>query len=138
MDRHSRRTAPFFFRYLLAGCLILAGGVLPQLAQAADPDGSLDTSFNTGSGLGGSQPVYAVATGEDGRLVVAGFFSSYNGTVKNILRVSMSTAHWIPPSIPEVVWICQLKVSLFSRMENCSLGVNLQPLEVCPVKELHV
>lgn len=83
MDRHSRRTAPFFFRYLLAGCLILAGGVLPQLAQAADPDGSLDTSFNTGSGLGGSQPVYAVATGEDGRLVVAGFFSSYNGTVKN-------------------------------------------------------
>ncbi|MFQ3590922.1 MAG: BACON domain-containing carbohydrate-binding protein, partial [Chloracidobacterium sp.] len=48
-------------------------------------DGSLDTSFNPGSGAGGSlfPSVFAVAIQSDGRIVIGGDFSTFNGIGRN-------------------------------------------------------
>src|SRR5215831_13294763 len=51
------------------------------------PDGSLDDSFNPGTGLNGM--VWASLLQPDGRLLVGGGFTSYNGTArKRIVRVN--------------------------------------------------
>jgi uncharacterized delta-60 repeat protein len=44
-------------------------------------DGSLDTSFNPGSGATGN--VFALALQPGGKVLVGGFFSSYNGITRN-------------------------------------------------------
>lgn len=51
-----------------------------------NPDGSLDASFNPGSGF--NEPVHSIAIQPDGKAIIAGDFTSYNGTVRNrILRL---------------------------------------------------
>ncbi len=44
-------------------------------------DGSLDNSFSVGSGF--NNVVYAIAIQPDGKILVAGVFSNYNGTSRN-------------------------------------------------------
>ncbi|HBE34377.1 MAG TPA: hypothetical protein DD990_24555, partial [Cyanobacteria bacterium UBA11368] len=44
-------------------------------------DGSVDTSFNPGTGINGS--VNAIALGSDGKPLVGGYFSTVNGTTRN-------------------------------------------------------
>ena len=44
-------------------------------------DGSLDASFNPGSGANGS--VYSIALQPDGKVLIGGYFTSYNGTSRN-------------------------------------------------------
>ena len=52
-------------------------------------DGSIDTSFSTGSGFHGDNGVYSIAIQSDGKIVVGGGFSSYNGTSANyIIRLN--------------------------------------------------
>jgi uncharacterized delta-60 repeat protein len=46
-------------------------------------DGSLDASFDPGTGIGGS--VFSVGLQQDGRVVVVGYFSSINGTNWNAI-----------------------------------------------------
>ncbi len=46
-----------------------------------NPDGALDASFETGTGPNG--PVYAIKAQIDGKIVIAGDFTSYNGTARN-------------------------------------------------------
>ncbi|PYK58592.1 MAG: hypothetical protein DME21_15385, partial [Verrucomicrobia bacterium] len=52
------------------------GGNFSRIARL-DPDGSLDNNFNPGSGANGS--VYSVAQQTDGKILVAGTFTSVNG-----------------------------------------------------------
>ncbi|MBK6754385.1 MAG: hypothetical protein IPG69_12525 [Flavobacteriales bacterium] len=73
------------------GKIILAGG--PEGGSAIFtrllPDGSVDPSFDTGSGFTNNNWVRAVALQPDGRMVLAGEFSSYNGVSRNnIVRVN--------------------------------------------------
>jgi uncharacterized delta-60 repeat protein len=50
-------------------------------------DGSLDTTFNPGSSPGGF--VFAIAVQTDGKIIIGGFFNSYNNTTRNgIVRVN--------------------------------------------------
>ena len=53
-------------------------------------DGTLDNSFNMGSGLAGGYPiVYSIAVQSDGKIVIGGAFTSYNGTpVNRIARLN--------------------------------------------------
>ena len=52
-------------------------------------DGSVDTSFSTGSGFHGYAAVYSIAIQSDGKIVVGGGFHSYNGTPANyIIRLN--------------------------------------------------
>jgi uncharacterized delta-60 repeat protein len=46
-------------------------------------DGTKDTSFATGTGFDGS--VYTIAKQADGKILVGGFFNSYNGSVENMI-----------------------------------------------------
>lgn len=50
-------------------------------------DGTLDSSFNTGTGFsgGGSNRLYSLKTQADGKIIVGGVFASYNGTATNCL-----------------------------------------------------
>ncbi|MCX7633653.1 MAG: delta-60 repeat domain-containing protein, partial [Turneriella sp.] len=47
------------------------------------PDGTVDPAFNPGAGA--NNAIYAVALQTDGRIVVGGIFTDYNGTTRNRL-----------------------------------------------------
>ncbi len=50
-------------------------------------DGTLDGSFNTGSGLNG--PVFSISIQNDGKIIVGGRFSSFDGIARNnIIRLN--------------------------------------------------
>ena len=57
-----------------------------------NPDGSKDISFNTGTGINGfgfSNYVYAIVIQSDGKILVSGNFTAYNGaTENNIIRLN--------------------------------------------------
>jgi uncharacterized delta-60 repeat protein len=55
---------------------IARGGIVRLLA-----DGSVDTAFNSGTGFSGGPR--AIALQPDGRILVGGWFSAYNGTTRN-------------------------------------------------------
>src|SRR5690606_21892439 len=46
-------------------------------------DGSLDTTFNIGSGF--NYRVYSIVTQTDGKIIVGGEFTSFNGTPRNYI-----------------------------------------------------
>jgi uncharacterized delta-60 repeat protein/gliding motility-associated-like protein len=54
------------------------------------PDGSLDTSFNSGSGVNtaGSEYINSVQLLTDGKIVIAGSFSSYGSPRKNLAKLN--------------------------------------------------
>ena len=53
-------------------------------------NGTLDASFNPGTGIGGHQPwVFAIAVQSDGKLIVGGIFDTFNGISRNgIVRLN--------------------------------------------------
>jgi len=67
---------------------ILAGGqftvyndVIQRRIARLNTDGSLDTSFVTGDGF--NNGLYSIALQADGKIVVGGFFTAYNGVTQN-------------------------------------------------------
>ncbi|HET9359461.1 MAG TPA: hypothetical protein VFO58_06915, partial [Vicinamibacterales bacterium] len=53
--------------------------VYPGSQSLSSPaDGTMDSAFNAG-GVGPNSDVLAVAMQPDGRIVISGFFTSYNG-----------------------------------------------------------
>ncbi len=73
---------------------VLVGGAFSAFNNLTRPglvrlntNGLVDTSFATGAGFNGS--VYAIAVQNDGRIVVGGEFTSFNGSARtNILRLN--------------------------------------------------
>jgi hypothetical protein len=54
---------------------------------SAQTPGSIDTSFDPGFGLNGG--VHSIAVQTDGKILIGGYFSDYNGTPRNnITRVN--------------------------------------------------
>jgi uncharacterized delta-60 repeat protein len=70
---------------------VLVGGTFNSINETnrngiarLNANGSLDTSFDPGTGVNGLPPsVYALASQTNGQVLVAGFFSSVNGTNRN-------------------------------------------------------
>ena len=58
------------------------GSVLTNLARL-NVDGTVDTNFTAGFGLGPDAAVHAIAIQSDGRILVGGDFTNFNGTVLN-------------------------------------------------------
>lgn len=58
------------------------GGNTPFFVRL-NPDGTIDTSFNTGSGP--NDAVRAIVMQSDGKIIIGGHFTSYNGIGKNRL-----------------------------------------------------
>ena len=77
-------------KYVIVGSFNSYNGVPANNIIRLNLDGSVDTSFNTGSGFG---PSYGVATKiaiqSDNKLIITGSFTSYNGSpINSIIRLN--------------------------------------------------
>ena len=70
-------------KVLVAGNFTSYNGTTTNRIARLNTDGSLDTSFSTGSGLDYSP--YRVTVQSDGKVLAVGWFSSYNGTSTNCI-----------------------------------------------------
>jgi uncharacterized delta-60 repeat protein len=76
-------------KILLGGSFTKIGGILQSGLVRLNPDGSRDTSFNIGNGFDGTEfiagkpLVHSVAIQPDGKILVGGFFTIFNGTTQN-------------------------------------------------------
>ena len=95
-------------------------------------DGTLDTTFNIGTGFGASSNIRTIAPLPSGDVVVGGSFSSYNGTsISNIAKISSNgtldnTFRPQPSSAVNVVYIqADGKILVggeFSTISGSSIG----------------
>lgn len=70
-------------KVLIGGGLTSFNGVSQNRIARLNSDGSLDSSFNVGSGA--NQEVYAVAMQSDGKVLIGGTFTSVNGLSRSRL-----------------------------------------------------
>jgi len=77
-------------KIILGGTFGSYNGVLRNRIARTHPDGSIDTAFNPGTGTGGDyNSIECVALQPDGKVIIGGFFTSFNGTNrKNIARLN--------------------------------------------------
>ncbi|MDX9750974.1 MAG: delta-60 repeat domain-containing protein, partial [Flavobacteriales bacterium] len=69
------------WKILVAGDFVNAGGVARNGIAQLNKDGSLDLSFDPGTGPNG--PIRAMAVRPDGRIMVGGEFTSFNGVTRS-------------------------------------------------------
>jgi uncharacterized delta-60 repeat protein len=73
-------------KMVLAGAFTTYNGVIVNRITRIFPDGLLDPTFITG--LGSNNQIYALALQSDGKIIIAGNFTSYNGvSVNRIARL---------------------------------------------------
>jgi uncharacterized delta-60 repeat protein len=68
-------------KILIAGGFTSYNGTARNGIARLNADGSLDTGFNPGSGA--NSAVNSIAIQSDGKILIAGSFTSYNGTARN-------------------------------------------------------
>ena len=85
------QSGAFAGRVLVAGDFTSFNGTNRNHVARLNPNGSLDTSFDPGAGANG--PIYAVRVQKDGKVVVGGNFTTFNGVPRNrIARLSATGA----------------------------------------------
>ena len=77
-------------KILVGGNISGYNGTLLSCIIRLNGDGSIDNTFNTGSGFsGGKSSVSSITVQSDGKILVGGGFTDYNGTaVSNIVRLN--------------------------------------------------
>jgi uncharacterized delta-60 repeat protein len=74
-------------KVLIGGDFTTYSGTSTGRIARLNPDGSLDATFNTGSGFGNT--VQAIGLHSDGRIYAAGWFTTFNGSTANrIIRLN--------------------------------------------------
>lgn len=74
-------------KILMGGYFVTVNGTSRQRIARLNTDGSLDTGFNPGTGF--NSDVYALTLQPDGKVLVGGYFTTYNGTARSgIARVN--------------------------------------------------
>ena len=68
-------------KILMVGFSTTINGVNRNYIARFNTDGSLDANFNIGTGA--NAPVYTVAVQTDGKILIGGLFSSFNGVSRN-------------------------------------------------------
>lgn len=68
-------------KVLIAGEFTTYNGIERNRIARLNPDGSLDTSFDPGNGP--SEVVKSILLQPDGKILIGGLFSNYNGTARN-------------------------------------------------------
>lgn len=71
-------------KIIIAGDFSSFNGISRNQIARLNTDGSLDTSFNPGTGA--NSRIHALAIQTDGKILIGGFFTNYNGT--NINRIA--------------------------------------------------
>jgi uncharacterized delta-60 repeat protein len=77
-------------KILIGGNFTTYNGTTSNRIIRLNSDGSIDDTFNIGTGFGGTfPPIYTIQIQSDGKILVGGFFTSYNGTTRNrIIRLN--------------------------------------------------
>ncbi len=72
-------------KFLIGGQFGVVDGVPRRDIARLNPDGTLDTTFDAGTGPDnpGTPFVYSIAVQADGKILVGGFFTSFNGGLRN-------------------------------------------------------
>jgi uncharacterized delta-60 repeat protein len=70
-------------KVLIGGGFTSYNGMARNRIARLNADGSLDATFNPGTGVGGSFAVFSLAVQPDGKVMIGGWFTSYNGTSRN-------------------------------------------------------
>lgn len=128
LNGHVRALAlqPGTGKIVIGGDFNTYGATLAGHVARLNPDGSLDTTFNTGTDLNGG--VFAVAVQSDGKVIFGGTFTQYKGTTRNYLvRVDTAgalDAGFIDPVITGVVRAITLqpndsKILVAGDITNC-------------------
>jgi uncharacterized delta-60 repeat protein len=74
-------------KILIGGYFLSYNGTMKSNLLRLNEDGSLDQTF--GLGMGVDNPVYAIAVQPDGRILIGGYFTSYDGVPRtNIARLT--------------------------------------------------
>lgn len=74
-------------KILIGGYFTSYGGVQINRIARLNSDGSLDTTFNIGTGL--DNAVLSIAIQNDGKIILSGWFTSFNGTsINRIARLN--------------------------------------------------
>ncbi|MBM6498048.1 hypothetical protein H9X54_001870, partial [Flavobacterium macrobrachii] len=68
-------------KIIVVGEFISFNGTTRNRIARLNPDGSVDTTFNTGSGA--NNIIYTTVVQPDGKIIIGGDFTSFNGTSKN-------------------------------------------------------
>ena len=85
-------------KILIGGSFTIAGGVAKNRIARLNADGSLDTTFNVGTGA--NDTVNTIALQPDGKVLIGGRFTAYNGTGRNRVARLMPMEVSIPALIP--------------------------------------
>src|SRR5690554_3125735 len=76
-------------KILTGGTFTSYNGQTQNRIARLNTDGSLDTSFNTGTGFGVSYWIHEITLQPDGKILVGGTFTQYNGQTQNrIIRLN--------------------------------------------------
>jgi uncharacterized delta-60 repeat protein len=74
-------------KILIGGSFTTYNGTTRNRIARINSDGSLDTGFDPGTGA--DAPIYAIAIQSDGKILIGGNFTSYNGTTRTrIARIN--------------------------------------------------
>ena len=71
-------------KIIIGGAFTSYNGTTANRIARLNSNGTLDTTFNTGTGLNAT--VYSTAIQTDGKIIVGGFFTSHNGTT--VIRIA--------------------------------------------------
>ncbi|MDP1728505.1 MAG: T9SS type A sorting domain-containing protein [Bacteroidota bacterium] len=78
-------------KIIIGGIFISYNGTARNRIARLNADGSLDATFNPGTGTDGT--VYTTVLQSDGKIIVGGGFTSYNGTARNrIARLNANSS----------------------------------------------
>jgi uncharacterized delta-60 repeat protein len=91
-------------KILIGGVFNRVDGVTRRGLARVNPDGSLDNTFNAGSGVN-NVPINVIVVQPDGKILIGGYFDVYNGTPgKAIFRLnsdgSLDTTFTATPTTP--------------------------------------
>ncbi|WP_040401415.1 HYR domain-containing protein, partial [Cecembia lonarensis] len=70
-------------KLIIGGQFTLYNGVARNQIARLNPDGSLDTSFDPGTGA--TSFVFTTAIQADGKIIIGGIFTEYNGVARNFI-----------------------------------------------------
>lgn len=77
-------------KIVIGGTFTLVGGFSRNSIARLNSDGTFDSTFNTGSGVGGQSAVFAAERQADGKILIGGIFTDYNGVPRqNAARLNL-------------------------------------------------
>jgi hypothetical protein len=99
---------------LIVGSFTLYYGVARNRIVRINSDGSLDETFDPG--IGADNTVNCVAIQRDGKIIIGGAFTNYNGTVSSYLARLKADGSYDLGLMYQVVLIMKLTVYLFNQI----------------------